>query len=279
MDGGAPAEPDGSSATGGITADAGTRVARWSSSSVSANGPLPTGRRAKSLVARSANGTSASRWAGSSGCVAAARTPPIGVPRVSRTVLLSTASTVTSAQAAAPAPAASGLLSASTVNTTSSAVTGSPSCHVGVVADGEGPGLAGRVARPRRGEVGLVRRARAQPHEAGEHETDERALGAGARRHRGDRLGHADDALAVDRARGHRDLGRGLLRRGAAGWRRDRDDRAQHDEHEDEDDDDRAVAAVHDLGPALGGRGRSALSRRRRTPPARTGRTARAGGP
>ena len=53
----------------------------------------------------------------------------MGVPRTSRTVLLSTASTVTSAQAAAPAPAASGLLSASTVNTTSSAVTGSPSCQ------------------------------------------------------------------------------------------------------------------------------------------------------
>ena len=53
----------------------------------------------------------------------------MGVPSVSRTVFSSTASTVTSAQAAAPAPAASGLLSASIVNTTSSAVTGSPSCQ------------------------------------------------------------------------------------------------------------------------------------------------------
>ena len=61
--------------------------------------------------------------------MAAARTPPMGVPRVRRTVLASIASTVTSAQAAAPAPAASGLLSASTVYTTSSAVTGSPSCQ------------------------------------------------------------------------------------------------------------------------------------------------------
>ena len=36
--------------TGAITPDAGTRVARWSSMSVIANGPLPTGSRAKSLV-------------------------------------------------------------------------------------------------------------------------------------------------------------------------------------------------------------------------------------
>ncbi len=61
--------------------------------------------------------------------MAAARKPAIGVATSSLTVRGSTAVAVTSAHAPAMAPAASGFFSASTVYTTSSAVTGSPSCH------------------------------------------------------------------------------------------------------------------------------------------------------
>ena len=54
----------------------------------------------------------------------------MGVATVSFTVLGSMAVAVTSAQAPAIAPDAAGSFSASTVNTTSWAVTGSPSCQV-----------------------------------------------------------------------------------------------------------------------------------------------------
>ena len=54
----------------------------------------------------------------------------MGVASVNRTVWSSRAVTATSAHAADMAPAASGLLRASTVYTTSAAVTGVPSCHV-----------------------------------------------------------------------------------------------------------------------------------------------------
>ena len=54
----------------------------------------------------------------------------MGVSSVISTVRGSIAVAVTSAHAPAMAPEASGLLSASTVYTTSSAVTGTPSCQV-----------------------------------------------------------------------------------------------------------------------------------------------------
>ena len=54
----------------------------------------------------------------------------MGVATLNSTVFASIAVAVTSAQAAAIAPDASGLFSASTVYTTSSAVTGTPSCQV-----------------------------------------------------------------------------------------------------------------------------------------------------
>ena len=156
----------------------------WSSSSSARpNGPLPTGAMANSLVAMSANGISPRRWAGRSGWVAAARKPPIGVARRNVTVLSSSAAASTSAHEPEPAARGVGVLE-----------------RRDRVQDVGGGDRLRRPATPRRRGCGtssvlpssdsLSRTRRgpargcsgAHPHEPAEHEADERALGAVARR-------------------------------------------------------------------------------------------------
>ncbi len=199
---------------------------------------------------------------------------PIGVPSVRATVFSSSASTVTSAQAAAPAPAASGLLSASIVYTTSAAVTGSPSCHTASsrILNVQTLPLSSR--GPRLGEVGLVRRPGAELHEPREHEPHERALRPVPCRDRRHRRRGADDALAV-RDRGRRGRVRGGIgsrrlggREGSRGRPRSRRGRG------------RAGRRPSGRGGSrvLGWGGGRRLSRRRRRPPARTAPRGPAGG-
>ena len=83
------------------------------------------------------------------------------------------------------------------MNATSSAVTGSPSCQTRVVAQLEGPDVAGRVDRPALGEVGHERPGRAVADEPREDQRDEVAIGLGPRRQRADRDRVSEDAFAI----------------------------------------------------------------------------------
>ena len=221
---------------------AGRSTACSSSSSISWYGPLPTGDVANGLVARSANGTSESRWAGSSGWVAAARKP-----RDRRRDLELDGPGVDGGRGDVRPGAGHGARGSGVLERLDGVhdVVGRHRLAVlphRVVAEGEGPGLALLVGRPRLGEIGLVGVVGSEPDEAAEDEPDERPLGPGPREDRHDRLGHADDALAV-RGRGRQGGLWRRLRGGRRCGRRQGDDATEDDERQDEDDDDRVVAA------------------------------------
>ena len=149
-----------------------------------------------------------------------------------------------------------------------------------VRAEVEGPGLAGRVDGPARGEVRHDRAVRAVAHEAGEDEGDQVAVGLGPRGQRADRGGMPDHALAIGarrrvRGAGRRGRGRGRGEGGDADEARDQ--REQHDQRPDHG----GIGPGHETpcgSVAAGGRRGAPVRRRgrRRTRPARRGRTARA---
>ena len=88
-----------------LGASAGRSTTRSGSRVTSAKGPEPTGRSPNEWSGRLVTGTSASRWAGAMGWVAACRNPPIGVSRVNRTVRSPMACTVTPDQDVERGPA------------------------------------------------------------------------------------------------------------------------------------------------------------------------------
>src|SRR5688500_6888703 len=113
----------------GTKPSAGTSDAVSSVSSTSANGPEPSGCRPKGSSASSATGTSARRCAGASGWVSAWRKPPSGVCSEKTTRRGPLALTVTSLHDVDEGPVYAGSCNVSIVNSTSSLVTGWPSCQ------------------------------------------------------------------------------------------------------------------------------------------------------
>src|SRR6476646_8764941 len=107
----------------------GTSIAEVALTSERANGPDPIGAMPNGWSGRTSTGTSARRCAGAMGCVNACRNPPSGVLSVNVTVVGDTAATVTSFHDPAAGPVYAGSWRVSIVNTTSSDVTGSPSCQ------------------------------------------------------------------------------------------------------------------------------------------------------
>ncbi len=119
---------DGSSSTG-TKSPAGTSEADSSVSSTRANGPEPIGCWPNGSSARASTGTSPRRCAGASGWVRACRKPPRGVSSVKTTRCGPLALTVTSFHEVDEGPVYDGSWSVSIVNSTSSLVTGWPSCQ------------------------------------------------------------------------------------------------------------------------------------------------------
>src|SRR5688500_4058784 len=119
----------GASGSGATKSPAGTSDAVVSVSSTRENGPDPIGCRPNGSSASSSTGTPASRWAGASGWVSAWRKPPSGVCSEKTTRCGPSALTVTSLHDEDEGPVYEGSWSVSMVKTTSSLVTGSPSCQ------------------------------------------------------------------------------------------------------------------------------------------------------
>jgi hypothetical protein len=120
----------GDGSTSEVEAETASRTASPAFHASSRYRPLPTGAWPNGSAGRSAGGIPSRRWAGAMGWVAASRKPAIGTPRWKRTVDGPSASTVTSRHDVAPDPVYDGSFSTPTVNSTSCAVTGSPSCQV-----------------------------------------------------------------------------------------------------------------------------------------------------
>ena len=113
--------------------------ARPASRNTSRNGPEPIGSEPNGSSGRASGGIPASRWAGAIGLRRRLEEAAERRRQLERTVSGSTTIALTSRHDSAPGPVYDGSLRTSTVNATSSAVSGSPSCQNEALAKVEGP--------------------------------------------------------------------------------------------------------------------------------------------